>query len=238
MNTADLAGPKQQHGARPARAPGRERLFRAARRHTSLVRVLRVALPLASVLAAAALSVSTFSFKLPEGTFNIDGIGLDGSTVVMDSPKLSGYRAGKGTYLIEAEKAEQDIHATNIVNLSGLDGKLTQEDGRWASLRAGSGQLDTKTQSLMLRDRIVVRADGGYRALLDDAAVDMKAGSVVTEKPVKVDMLNGSLVADTMTITESGRTMAFDGRVKLRVILGVPSGPLPGSEAPAPATAN
>ncbi|MFN0265296.1 LPS export ABC transporter periplasmic protein LptC [Tepidamorphus sp. 3E244] len=215
-------------GALPDRR--RQRAFRAAKSHTRLVRTLRIGLPVFCVLTIAALSFSglSFSIRLPEGQFDVDNIGLDGSTLVMESPKLSGYRAGRGTYLIKANKAEQDIAQSNIVNLSGLNGKLTQEDGRWATIDAGTGKLDTDTQSLELRDRIIVRADGGYRAVLDDADVDMKSGRVVTEKPVKVDMLNGSLAADRMTITESGRAMAFEGRVKLRVILGVPAGPLPG----------
>lgn len=210
------------------RAPERERAFRSARRHTLVVRVLRVSLPILCAATIGAMSVSTLSFQIPLGNLDIGGIGLDGSTVVMDSPKLSGYRAGRGTYLIEAEKAEQDLTANNIVNLTGLDGRLTQEDGRWATLNAGTGRLDTTEQFLILRDRIILRADGGYRAVLQDAAVDMKAGKVTSDKPVKVDMLNGSLEAERMIITESGRTMSFDGRVQLRVILGVPSGPLPG----------
>lgn len=212
----------------------RQQAFGAARRHTKLVRILRVLLPVVCVVTVAALSFSGFSFSVPGGQFDVESIGVNGSSVVMDSPKLSGYRAGQGTYLIQAKKAEQDIAVKNIVNLTGLDGKLTQEDGRWASINAGSGQLDTESQSLLLSDRIIVRADGGYRAVLDDAAVNMRAGSVRTDKPVKVDMFNGSLAAERMTITESGRAMAFEGGVKLRVILGVPSGPLPGNDAPAP----
>ena len=208
--------------------------FRAARRHTRLVRILRFVLPVVCVLTIAALSFTGFSFKVPGGQFDVESVGLNGSTLVMDSPKLSGYRAGRGTYLIQAKKAEQDMTAKNIVNLLGLDGKLTQEDGRWASINAGTGRMDTDTQSLLLGDRIIVRADGGYRAVLDDAAVNMRAGSVTTDKPVKVDMFNGSLAADRMTITESGRTMSFEGGVKLRVILGVPSGALPGNDEPAP----
>ena len=213
----------------------RMQAFKAARRHTALVWGLRILLPAVCVLTIAALSFTGFSFQVPGGQFDVKSVGLDGSTVVMDSPKLSGYRAGRGTYLIQAKKAEQDVTATNIVNLTGLDGKLTQEDGRWASINAGSGRMDTETQSLVLDDRIIVRADGGYRAVLDDASVDMRAGSVTTDKPVKVDMFNGSLSADRMTITESGRTMAFEGGVKLKVILGVPSGALPGNDDPAPA---
>lgn len=208
----------------------RREAFRAARRHSALVRVLRVALPVVCVAVIAVLSVSGLSFSIPEGRLDIESIGLDGSTVVMDSPRLSGYRAGRGTYVIEAEKAEQDVTLSNIVNLTGLDGKLTQEDGRWATINAGTGKLDTENQRLELWDRIIVRADGGYRAVLSDASVNMSTGSVRTDKPVKVDMFNGSLAASRMTITESGRAMAFEGDVKLRVILGVPSAPLPGSQ--------
>ncbi len=234
-NTGSAAIPGARRDARaglsalPAR---RRRDFAAARRHSLLVRILRIGLPIVGIATVAFMAVSTFRLDFLALGLDVAGLRIDGSTVTMDEPELTGYREGRGSYRIRAAKAEQDIDRPDVVNLTGLDGRLNGEDGNWARLQAGSGQLHTANQTLRLTDRVIIQADGGYRALLDSADVDIKAGTVVSNQPIKIDMLNGSLSADTMSVERSGQSASFEGGVKLEVILGVPSASLPAMGSP------
>jgi lipopolysaccharide export system protein LptC len=44
--------------------------------------------------------------------------------------------------------------------------------------------------------------------------VDMKAGTAVSREPVKVTTQNGMIEADAVQVTEGGRTLSFQGRVR------------------------
>ena len=59
------------------------------------------------------------------------------------------------------------------------------------------------------------RADlvAGYEAQLSEAVIDIRNGNVVSEKPVEVKMLNGTVNANRLEVIESGDVIRFDGGV-------------------------
>jgi lipopolysaccharide export system protein LptC len=68
-----------------------------------------------------------------------------------------------------------------------------------------------KGNTLTLNDNIVLVSSTGYAARLTEAVVDMQSGNVVSNKPVKVKLLNGTLNGQRMNITEKGDTIRFEG---------------------------
>ncbi len=50
--------------------------------------------------------------------------------------------------------------------------------------------------------------------LLRSASVDIKAGTVVSREPVKITTQNGTIEAEGVQVSESGRTVSFQGRVR------------------------
>ena len=50
----------------------------------------------------------------------------------------------------------------------------------------------------------VVTSQQGYKALLREAAVEMKKGNVVSEQPVEIILPNGTLKANRLEIVDSG----------------------------------
>ncbi|MEM8877740.1 MAG: LPS export ABC transporter periplasmic protein LptC [Pseudomonadota bacterium] len=214
----------------PARAlpsdPQRARIFRRAKRHSSMVRALRFGLPAVAVVLLAVLPLSAVNPTIPGiAGLSLDGIGFSGTTIVMENPRLNGYEKGRGGYRFEAERAEQSVAESNKVTLVGLEGRITQDDGRWASIRARHGVIDTEAETMQLDRDIIVRADGGYRALLQSAAVDLKDGNVLSNQPVQVDMLNGSVKSQSLELIERGRYIRFEGDVEMTIYLGSVSAP-------------
>ena len=71
-----------------------ERVFRAARRHSRWVRILRIALPLAVVLAFVVVTLMTYLnplrmlAKLP---IDIGDLVVSGTKITMEQPRLSGF---------------------------------------------------------------------------------------------------------------------------------------------------
>ena len=59
----------------------------------------------------------------------------------------------------------------------------------------------TKTQLLDLHKDIFLQSSTGYEARLTQALVDIGKGTVTSEEPVDVKLLNGTLTADRLRIT-------------------------------------
>ena len=78
-----------------------ERAFRAARRHSRMVRVLRVALPAAVVLVTLAVVLVTYFNplrmlgKLP---IDIGNLVVSGTKITMEQPRLAGFTRDARAY--------------------------------------------------------------------------------------------------------------------------------------------
>jgi lipopolysaccharide export system protein LptC len=106
------------------------------------------------------------------------------------------------------------------------------------TLEARTGLFDTKAQLLDLRKDIFLQSSTGYEARLSQAMLDIGKGTVTSEEPVDVKLLNGTLTADRLRITEKGALVRFEGHVVMNLIMDSPdpdstSEPEPVPEAPA-----
>jgi lipopolysaccharide export system protein LptC len=85
-------------------------------------------------------------------------------------------------------------------------------------MTAPSGTYDMKGNTLTLNDDIAVASSTGYAARLTHAVVDTKTGNVVSDQPVKVKLLNGTLNGKNMEISEKGAVIRFDGGVDMTLL--------------------
>ncbi len=67
-----------------------------------------------------------------------------------------------------------------------------------------------KTEILTLNENINLESSSGYFGHLDEAVIDVKKGTVVSDKPVDVKMLSGSLNAQHLEITDNGSVLRFN----------------------------
>jgi lipopolysaccharide export system protein LptC len=86
-------------------------------------------------------------------------------------------------------------------------------------LTATNGLYDTKADQMRLVDNIQIASSSGYSGRLSEALVDVKKGNVVSERPVEVIMLNGTLNANRMEVVNNGELIRFDGGVSMNLIL-------------------
>ena len=66
-----------------------------------------------------------------------------------------------------------------------------------------------KTEMLNLIDNVHLTSSTGYEARLNDAAVDVHKGIVVSEKPVWVKLKNGVINAKRLEVRDSGDIIRF-----------------------------
>ena len=193
--------------------------WRASRRHSFIVKVLRIVLPVIALAIVAAMFISTRSLPTGVGDLSIEEIGLDGTTLTMKNPRLTGFTKNSAAYEVVADKALQDLTNPKVVTLQGIDGTITEQDGRQINIKAREGVFDSDREFLTLDKQIVVRSNEGHTAYLRAAEVDMKAGTVISNDPIRIEVLEGWVRARRMVISERGENFKFTGRVRMTIRL-------------------
>lgn len=180
------------------RDEARLRAFEAARRHSRLVRFLRVAAPMSVVVGVAALTlVAVFHpFRAKPVKFSVGAFSVDGDKISMDRPKLTGFRRDGRAYVVNAAKAIQDVTHPTVVELREVDGDLGGADNDLLHLNAKVGFYDTAKQSMDLSHDVRIH-NSNYDVQLASANIDFKAGVYRTDEPVTVVMTNGTTIAAT-----------------------------------------
>jgi lipopolysaccharide export system protein LptC len=205
----------------PAYQSGMEARFAIAARHSRMVRVLRIAVPAAVILAMTAIvAVSIFNpfrMLLPKLPLDMGNLVVSGTKITMESPHLSGYTPDQRPYELWAKSATQDLTDPDHVDLKTLRAKVLMEDRSTVTLDARNGLFDTKQQLLDLHKDIFLQTTAGYEARLTQAFVDMGKGTVTSDEHVDVKLLNGTLTADKLRITGGGEIVRFEGNVVMNL---------------------
>jgi len=205
----------------PAYQAGMEARFAIAARHSRMVRVLRIAVPAAVILAMTAIvAVSIFNpfrMLLPKLPLDMGNLVVSGTKITMESPHLSGYTPDQRPYELWAKSATQDLTDPDHVDLKTLRAKVLMEDRSTVTLDARNGLFDTKQQLLDLHKDIFLQTTAGYEARLTQAFVDMGKGTVTSDEHVDVKLLNGTLTADKLKITGGGEIVRFEGNVVMNL---------------------
>jgi lipopolysaccharide export system protein LptC len=209
-----------------------ERAFRAARRHSRMVRTLRVFLPIAVVLATVAISMITWFNPLrmiAALPVNIDDMVVSGTKITMEQPRLSGFTKDQRAYEFIAKAAAQDLTKPNIVELKEIRAQVEMQDKSTMVMTASTGVYDTKSEMLKLESNIILTSTNGNKGRLSEAVVDVKKGNVVSDKPVELEMLRGILNANRLEIVDSGALVRFHGGVTMTMMLNGTAYPPPKS---------
>ena len=221
----------------PALQAGMDARFAIAARHSRMVRILRIAVPAVVGLAMAgvvAISIfNPFRALMKQLPVDMDNLVVSGSKITMEAPHMSGFTPDQRPYEVWAKTATQDLTDPDHVELKTVRAKVLQEDRSTVTLEARTGLFDTKAQLLDLRKDIFLQSSTGYEARLSQALLDIGKGTVTSEEPLDVKLLNGTLTADKLRITEKGALVRFEGHVVMNLIMDSPD-PAPASVEPEP----
>jgi lipopolysaccharide export system protein LptC len=204
----------------PAYLVGLEARFARAARHSLLVRVLRIAVPAAVLLAMAGIVVVSSvlnPFHIPKLPVDMGNLIVSGTKVTMESPHLAGFSTDQRPYEMWAKAAIQDLTDPDHVELKTLRAKVLMEDKSTVTLDARTGYYDSKQQMLDLRKDIFLQTSTGYEARMSQAYVDINKGTVTSDEHVDVKLLNGTLTADKLRLFNGGEVVRFEGNVVMNL---------------------
>lgn len=228
----DRRGDARLHAEAPTgwdrRAPpdrGR-RSYARALRHSRRVRFLKVAIPLGALGSATLVAAITlFNPFASQGGLSIGPVSVSGTRIVMDAPRLSGFQDDTRPYEVTATQASQDVREPHLVDLVDLRARIAvDEDGNIVRVEAATGRFDTEAELLVLERDVRVTSTLGYTADLQRATIDLAAGTVVSEEPVRVGTDFGVVEAAGLTLSENGDVITFTGGVRSTFVFGRDAG--------------
>jgi lipopolysaccharide export system protein LptC len=195
-----------------------ERVFRAALRHSRLVRALRLGIPLSVGIGCVAIYV-VFKLLDPLGVLaklpiGADGVVVSGTKIVMQQPRLKGFTKDKRPYSLIAKTAAQDITKPEILELQDIRAVLDTENQGNVELLARDGIYDNKAERLKLEHNVIVRSPE-FELHLSEAVIDVRSGHVVSDHPIEVRMLQATINANRLEVVESGAAIRFERGVTM-----------------------
>ena len=203
----------------------RARAFSQARRHSLIVRTLRLVLPVGTIgiIAYYALTLGV-SWKLGPGRLNVGEVQLTADDLTMKNPSYFGLTKEGGRYEVRAKKAVVEFNRDAPIKLVDVDGDLMQANGVVTNLKAKHGLLDNAKSELELFDGIEIEATNGLKARLSRAKVFNKEHRVVSKHPVEVDMATGRVRGASMTMRTDTKETTFVGDVTVHLKASTPAG--------------
>jgi lipopolysaccharide export system protein LptC len=196
------------------------RVFRAALRHSRLVRFLRIGIPAFVVVGALMIVLSVYVLdplrhlaKLP----TIGGLVVSGTSITMQQPRMAGYTQDRRPYVVTARAATQDVTKPETFQLQELNATMEFKDAGKLVLTARTGLFESKLDRLTLQDDILVNS-ANYQAKLSEAVVNVRTNHMVSEHPVEVIMRQGTINANRLEVTNSGEVIRFEGGVTMVLV--------------------
>jgi LPS export ABC transporter protein LptC len=205
-------------------AADRARDFRRAGRHTSLVRILRLGLPIAAAGCTAFYGLTLgVSWQIGKGRLNMGEVHVTADDLTMKNPSYFGLTKEGGRYEVRAKQAVVEFNQQAPIKLIDVDGDLVQTNNVVTKLKAKHGLLDNTKNELELYDGIEIDASNGLKARMTRATVYSKENRIVSKLPVDVWMPTGRVTGSAMTLRTDTRQSTFVGDVTVRLVSAAPA---------------
>src|SRR5205807_7651652 len=117
----------ETHGWTASRRTDVDRAVRKAGRHSIVVRVARVGLPVGVIAGLTVLVLFTYfrPMEMFDKLPSVSGkLGVQGSKITMELPRIAGFTRDSRAYELNAETAVQDITKPDVVELQNLRAKM------------------------------------------------------------------------------------------------------------------
>jgi lipopolysaccharide export system protein LptC len=167
------------------------------------------------VLAAVVGFVGFLYLPKRIGPVTLGKIDIEQNSLVMETPKISGFHGDEQMYEVSASRAVQRLDDPSKVRLDDLEGTIGLNGGETATVVAGTGLYDTAAEVLTLSGGIAINTTQGYEAHLEDATIDFSAETMRSDRPVSLVTPDGTISGNAIEISDGGHRILVTGSVKV-----------------------
>lgn len=196
-------------------AERREAEFERAVKHSGKVKLLKIALPIVGVLIILGISAALVINSLLSAGITVGNITASDGKLVMENPQLNGFDSNQRPYNLTANKAVQDAKNPMLVELQDISASLPIDDRLSANVRAGQGFYNADAKTLALDKEVHVVTNDGMSLTLQDADVDIGAGTLTTNNAILATSPQADISAQSLVVHENGAHLIFEGGVRM-----------------------
>lgn len=132
--------------------------------------------------------------------------------------RISGYDNNNLPFDITAQKGVQDATVESLAHLHVVDSVFARPNGAKLRITSRAALYESKTKDLALVGDVVFAEGSRFVARMDKAAVNMNEQTLASQSPVSVDIIGGTITADSLTISANGERILFRGGVRARFV--------------------
>jgi lipopolysaccharide export system protein LptC len=199
---------------------GRQRQAAPGGFHDRLIKILAVALPMATGVIVAFLVIAPFSPR-DEVSFVLDRDKVQeiDERLRIDNATYRGSDNQGRPFSLTAREAVQRSSKEGIVRLDEVIARILLQGGP-AQLRAEGGAYKISDEVLDVTGPIILSAADGYNLVARGVSVDLRDQTLVGDEGVSGAVPAGTFSADTLRVDLETRTITLDGNARLRMVPG------------------
>jgi lipopolysaccharide export system protein LptC len=192
--------------------------------HDRVIRWARIIFPvligaLAAVLVIAPLAKrSEISFLLAKDKVDIASERMRVAEALYRGEDSKGH-----PFSLRAGGAVQKSSKTPVVEMQDLSARITLDDGP-AVLRTARASYDMDRETVSIPGGLLFESADGYRLTTRAVGLDLKRRTLQSNAPVDGRMPLGTFSAGSMRADLNARTVALEGRARLRIVQGAARG--------------
>lgn len=133
----------------------------------------------------------------------------------LDRPRLSGVDRTDRPYFLAAERAMQRGRDDTVIELTAPRIELTARNGRRIQVWSDTGRFDRTESHMDFAGSVTARDDRGNTVVAERLRVDPRAGSMISDRPIRGDGPDGEVDAEGIEVRAHGERVVFTGRVRL-----------------------
>lgn len=205
---------RQSIRERIARPP---RIVAVSERYSRFIRLMKLVLP----LSAAALVLAVVAWPYLYGrdgdipfSFATVWRDMDGKLFVTNARYL-GSDGKDQPFTLTAEVVTKDDDNPDVLRLTKPKADILLTKGAWLALTADAGTLFRNDEKVSLEGAVNFFSDLGYEFRTERAEIDLKASRAHGDAPIEGQGPLGVLSADSFRLEDKGRTVHFEGRVRM-----------------------
>jgi lipopolysaccharide export system protein LptC len=175
-----------------------------SRRYSRLVSVLKIGLPLLSLVMIALIAVWPYLRDAQRTMGKID----KSQTAMINAHYFSRDRQDR-PFSMTARSALEVPGQTNLVDLTNPEAEMTQTNGSWLTVTSDRGRYNQDDGRLLMLDGVHFLRDDGFEFVTDEAEIDTKSGNAWGDHKIVGQGPSGEIHADGFVAVDHGKTITF-----------------------------
>ena len=207
--------PPSSHSRLGSIGAPRENAFPAALRHTTRVARLRRVTFWGSglIVGLVAIVIAFQTLRFLPLDLRFAHIGLKGTRITIEAPKLVGYRQDGRPYELRAKLGIQDMAKPDLFELEGMEVRLETGAESTVLLDAGNGLYNSKKDKADLTQNVRIHDNKNFDLRLESAVMDFKASILTSDHRALLKLNGGEVTAKSVEFVQAERRATFIGDV-------------------------